>query len=549
MLEDLKERQRGFRPKEKARLYVTVAACLILGVAVYGGRGCDEYVERRPPVVKTTNERSVPKSIPFDLGPLEAFRKACPDPSVFDAPALEHVTSQIIGGKLPREPEFRLAGPADVAALDCKEAAGKLIEFVGTVKSLDRENWKPDKRLGIDLLWSFALESQDGKRVVVVHPGFSAGSDEGKPYDAYHPSVAPTPLQNGDRVRVRAIYLQQRIGSIGAVTLDGPTAVLVGKEYRRAAPAAPPLASLDRADWAGVKDRRVEDTRLLDAHLDSVEDDPEASRTVHENAYYQILSWIRSKGHDQIVKELKDGTIPVENWGSGRFQHWREELEKDDGKGADPRSDTNAYRGKAFVTTGLLADFLKEDWDTVTDNAFDFGEVWRLWTISHHYGNAPLPFDGAFPRETYKNIYTPVDGPNRQRVRAYGIFYKNYSFIPSGAEDPARRAGRLGEITVPGFLLLHVEPDTPVRMPPLLENPFFWISASLLAFGAVFFFLMSRIEKKEAGAMRDQSLRIKRRHRATDSARAGGAEGAGGTGAGGGAAAVEPPDPAAGSPP
>src|SRR5437667_265933 len=110
MFEDLKERQRGFRPKEKARLYVTVAAC-------------------------------------------------------------------------------------------------------------------PVKALAVDRLWSFALEGADGKRIVVVHPGLGTNPAEDKPADAYHPGTAPVPLENGDLVRVRGIYLQRRTGTVGAVALGEPTPV------------------------------------------------------------------------------------------------------------------------------------------------------------------------------------------------------------------------------------------------------------------------------------------------------------------------------------
>src|SRR5437764_1443410 len=81
------------------------------------------------------------------------------------------------------------------------------------VRSIDREEYKPVKALAVDRLWSFALEGADGKRIVVVHPGLGTNPAEDKPADAFHPGTAPVPLENGDLVRVRGIYLQRRTGT------------------------------------------------------------------------------------------------------------------------------------------------------------------------------------------------------------------------------------------------------------------------------------------------------------------------------------------------
>ena len=64
---------------------------------------------------------------------------------------------------------------------------------------------------------------------------------------------------------------------------------------------------------------------------------------------------------------------------------------------------------------------------------------------------------------------------------------------------------------------------------------------SLLVFGSLFFFVMSRIEKKESAAMHDQNLRIKRRQREVEAARGEGAGGAGAGEAGGRPPDAEPP--------
>src|SRR5207244_11603928 len=130
----------------------------------------------------------------------------------------------------------------------------------------------------------------------------------------------------------------------------------------------------EAANWASVKDRSRADTRVIDQHY---EDDPEASsdppkpppqRLVHEEAYYQLLAWARAKGHDEVVKEIrqweKEGTVRF--WGAGAFQRWSQELDTDtDAKKPDPRAWTSQVRGKVFVTTGVMAEYAKEDWDTI----------------------------------------------------------------------------------------------------------------------------------------------------------------------------------------
>ena len=138
MFEDLKERQRGFRPKEKARLYVTVAACLVIGALVFGGRGCIEEAPHAAPTAKLTAVPE-PTTHPLDVRPLEPLKATCGESNAFDVPALDYLVSEVLTKSLRRDPDLRLAGPADVVALDCKEALGKTIELVGTVRSIDRE--------------------------------------------------------------------------------------------------------------------------------------------------------------------------------------------------------------------------------------------------------------------------------------------------------------------------------------------------------------------------------------------------------------------------
>ena len=149
-----------------------------------------------------------------------------------------------------------------------------------------------------------------------------------------------------------------------------------------------------------------------------------------------------------------------------------------------------------------------------------------------------MSFDSPYPIEAFRDVRPPKKGDAKQRVRVYGIFYKHYSFVPDSA---GKRPDRDPEVTAPAFILLHIEPDAPIRAAPLLENPFFWTWMSLLVFGSLFFFVMSRIERKESAAMHDQNLRIKRRQREVEAARGEGAGGAGAGEAGGRPPDAEPP--------
>jgi hypothetical protein len=105
-------------------------------------------------------------------------------------------------------------------------------------------------------------------------------------------------------------------------------------------------------------------------------------------------------------------------------------------------------------------------------------------------------------------------------------------------------------------VVLHIEAIPDLQATPLWKNPFFIVWVSLAVFGAAFFVVMSRMERKEAKVLRDQALRIRRGGRAGAAAKAGAAARAKGAppggddpsadsgGGGGEGAADAPPDPA-----
>lgn len=520
MFDDLKQRQTGFRPKERARLVTSVALLLALGGFLFGGKAC---VENQNVVKLPTAPAPAPKAPetrPLDMGPLAGLQATPAAPAAFDAAALDHVLREVAGGKVRREPD-RVATPAEVVAADPREAVGKTFEVTGTVRSLDKEVFKSAANPAYDQLWAFALEGADGKKVVLVQPGLSSNFEGDKPGVASNAFGAPARLEDGDFIRARGVYVQRRTGGVGALTLDEPVPVLVGREYRLSFPSPDVRESLEAMSWQGVADRSL----------------PETQSVEHE-VPRQIVAWARLRGHDAIAADLRSGALPSSPWGRDEFQRFRTELEQDtDFSLPDPRTFTNGARGKVWSTTGIVGDYLKEDWGTIPSNLQGVDARWKLWLLSDFYGNALLLMDSPFPLSAFAGVRSTMELKDaRQRVRVYGVFVQTYSYRLSGA---ARRPDRPGEISVPFFVVLHIEPIPDLQSTPLWENPFFLVWVSLAVFGAAFFFVMSRLERKEAKVLHEQALRIRRGGRASAAAKAAAAAAAGGASreaAGGGSA-------------
>jgi hypothetical protein len=360
------------------------------------------------------------------------------------------------------------------------------------VRSLDRETY-PSSIKGITALWAFALEGDDGTRVVVVKESRYDGDG---PVDALGgPNAPKVPIEEGTRARVRGVYLQKRTGSIGKVDLDAPTPVLVGREYRRTYVPPQPMEWFDKADYESIRDRSLAETH-----------------NVESDAHWQLMSWLESRGREAISKELVDGHVKFEPWRTDQFLTWKTELERDsDFTKPDDRPFTTGARGKVFRLTGVLGDYVKEDWDTVRNNLYDVGRRYQLILVSDHYRHVGLRMDTPVPIADWPGVYLHPDPKQRKlRVVVYGIFLQNFSYEPERAHE---LTGQHVEITTPYFMLLHVEAEKPAEAHSLWTNPFFWVWVSLLVFGLGFFLVMSRMEKREAGVLREQQLRIRRKGR------------------------------------
>src|SRR5690606_12110576 len=133
----------------------------------FGGKTC---VENQNVVKLPTAPAPAPKgpdTRPLDLGPLAALKVTPAAPGAFDAAALDHVIREIAGGKVRREPDL-VATPAQVLEADPREAVGKTYEITGTVRGIDKEVFRSAANPGYDLLWAFALEDAEGRRVILV---------------------------------------------------------------------------------------------------------------------------------------------------------------------------------------------------------------------------------------------------------------------------------------------------------------------------------------------------------------------------------------------
>ncbi len=488
MFEKLQEERRGSRLKERRRLLVTVAGCLAVGTAIYGAQSGCTLGSTPPPLSQATSGadaagKKKDTAAELDRAPLLAFHDLGTVVNDFDESALDYVVRAVLEGGFSRDAWKRLT-PAEVNALDPGEGIGRTIEVRGVVKNLDRETRTVVE--GRDVLWSFALETEDGQRVVVIQPGKSTDLGDGRP--EFLPKGSGRRLDDGLLIDAKGVYLQRRTGTIAGVVLGTPTAVLVGREYRTAIPPKPPVASLKDIDFDVVEDRFREEMRNVEGP---------------NNPAWAVLQWAKTLGHDEIVRRLKAGELQVTGWYGNAFAQWRTEMAAEK-KPSDPdrRQWIPAQRGKVFTTLGLTGEWVKEEWENIPENDRDVTQRWKLFLISHWDHWNSIRFDCPWP----SSVFAGIKGYRKERLRVWGVFVQTWSYDVKGEE-------REGQVECPYFILLHVEPHPFPPGTPLTENPFFWTWVSLAVFGGAFFLVMSRVEKRESAAMREQNLRIRRRVR------------------------------------
>jgi hypothetical protein len=499
MFEDLKQqRLRGMSVKERTRLFLTVSLVLVVGGAIYGQRQCSSARESptAPSGEPTVTARSLETTgRPIDPAPFEGLRGAGGTAPDVDNAALDHALREIRGGQVALATHAPKT-PAEVLALDPKASVGTPIEVVGRVRQLAAETY--DSSIGpVDRLWWFALEGEDGARVVVAHGGSTTSPEEGKPLDEQRVDGYPVHhLVEDDVALVRGVYLQKKTaGTVGTIRLGGPTPVIVGAQYRRL-PGVRPLpapASLAAIDWSRVRDRINKESAVLQV--------PQ---------HFQVLAWARAKGHDAIVADLRSGALPSKPYDRDEFLRWNADVERDNreldrGHGddaSDRREWTKAARGQVFVLTGKLWTFDEEGWATVEPNSLGVNERWMSWMVSdHHHSFGVLPLHSPFPLSEYKGIR----GVRDERIKVYGVFVKNFSYVPSGRETPT---------IAPYFVMLHMESYVPVGRSSLWDNVFWYATLALLVLGVLFYVVLIRGERKESATMEARRIALRKRIRA-----------------------------------
>ncbi len=505
MFEDLKARRQGRSAKESARLWMTLAATAACGTFIFGSKSCSSAEQNVARPVVNAGAADVTRTL--DVKPIEYLRATPADAAAFDKKALDHLMREIASESVRNEPDDRLPLAA-VAALDPTKAVGRLVETSGTVRGLDAEEYQSAGAPNVDQLWGFALEGDDGSRVLVVKGGNTSAPDGGRPTEATRAGGTPDVVVEGTRIKVRGYYLQRRTGSVGGVKdVEKPTAVLVGRAFRLSFAEIPSIASLKDASWSLVKDRSRAETMNL-----------------NDQAIYETLVWARNRGSKALGEDLRSGKLPSTFWGSPRFQAWGRQIGDDkDQARPDPRSLTISARGQVFETTGVLIAQDHEDWEHVPRNLYGVDERWKYWFVSDFYANVSFLVDSPFPLADFPGV-RPPQSPRYQRVKLYGVFTKVYSYAPSKAH---LRPDQEPVVTVPYFVLLHLEPDEETySRAPIYENPFFWTGVSLALFLATFLFVMSRMERKEEAAVHAQRIRLRKPIQLPADVGSGGAAGA-----------------------
>ncbi|MCC7138697.1 MAG: hypothetical protein IT460_09760 [Planctomycetes bacterium] len=524
MFESLKQQPRGMSAKERTRLVMMLAGALLLGGVLYGGGLRALTGAAGTPATVRPETEGADRDRDLDVGPLAGLRSVAADPAAFDATALRHVLREVrldrfVRGlpdptalppatPLPLRRTPSLVGtPKDVAALDAATSAGTLVEVLGTVRELDPAGFDAGELVPGARLWAFALEGEDGARVVVVDgevphdrrppppPEPGAVGPDGLPLLA--PKTRP-PLVDGDLVRVRGYVLARRVGDVGPLRLATPTPLLVGREYRPTVVPPPPPASIGELARSSVQDRTRAQTR-----------------TVDDLTHYVALHWARARGADALAADLRSGALPWTPWARDEFLRWMDDLRADGpDRRDDPREFTNGARGQVFLVRGVLADYEDDDWDAVGDNAFDVGRRYVYRVVSdHHQHDAMVRFDSPFPITAFPGVR--VSTPEHlERVRVYGMFLRNHSYTPRGPTRDPIEAKRFAErkdkeITVPSFLALRVEPDPIVFTGSPWSNPFLWVGGVLITFIVGFMLVMRRLDRRddERLAVRERAMR------------------------------------------
>ena len=108
MFNDLQQQRTGLRSKERSRLVVTVAVCLVLGGAIYGAGRFTKDEAPLPNLPDAGAHAAAKEALhELDLAPFAALRAGTVGPAAFDGRALDHALEEIASGQARAGPEAR----------------------------------------------------------------------------------------------------------------------------------------------------------------------------------------------------------------------------------------------------------------------------------------------------------------------------------------------------------------------------------------------------------------------------------------------------------
>jgi hypothetical protein len=490
MLDHLKkDRQVGFGAQERVRLALYVAALLALGGFIVISATGHSKPARAPEEPDPAAAKAEPVAV-LDPATLNALVVASgAEPERFSPAGIEYLRTFALEGRWGDVQE-RLA-PRALAARDPTGMRGRVFEVVGRVVDVSRETYRPPGESRDQRLWSVVLEGPEGGTMVALEHSLASEQDEGPPADTKPPLVSRDRIAVGQQVIVRGVYLQRRTGTIGQIVLREPTPVLFSSAFRIEFPLAerrPPISSIADALWSDIEDRLNRQSRRWD-----------------EDALFEVVQWARTQGPEACRRAVLEGEIEWQRWERARFETWKKEVPTTEGE----RPFTDNARGSVFRVSGIIGEVLKFGWERVTRNAWGVDEIHAISLLSDHYRNVALRLILPFPISDYPG----VAGERAEHVRVYGVYLKNYTYDtrhqrPDGSE-------RNQPITVPMFVVLHMEPFPIEDAGRGMRTLMYWIAGAMVLFGLLFYLVLIRGGQKQAERMEAHRWALRKRARAS----------------------------------
>ncbi|MCB9825137.1 MAG: hypothetical protein H6806_06385 [Planctomycetes bacterium] len=497
MLDDLKKTAAGGSARERFRLSIVVALCLLAGGGIYAATMLGSKTnERRESLGADSETRDTTPPRPFVVDKAALAQEASGDePFRWSAAALRRIDDAVKGKvELPDD-----GGPVDVSTLLARPVEtlrGEVVQVRGEVVALSQEGFHLDGRpVGPNdeptrILQIAVLRGDEGGHVVMVRPILRDEVLPGRPFRYERDSGIPRFLQVGDRARARGVMVQTRTGTFDDVAVAGPAPVLYALRFRSDFPPDERPSAIEdprEADWEDVRDRTFVDTRRWD-----------------EPALFQTVRWARNVGAEEIAARIRDGRMPWTEWDKDTFEHWGKEVEFTEGD----RPFTDGARGRLFRLDALIADVIHQSWAQIPANreGIDDLVVWDV--MADDYFNVVIRTYVPFAT----NAFPPVEGKRKEHVRLFGVFVKNWTYE---LKLPDRERKRPRQVSVPTFLVLYAEPhpegadsDLPVAMR--------WVAGGMVLLALLFYLVVVRAGRRAEHRQEEHRAKLRQRRRHGD---------------------------------